>query len=263
MNSIEEITDSLGSLSQFRNLAKKRHHAGYDQNQELNEFVVLKGRFYLDSCGNLSKVIELSGDTSQVGNVMTRKDFYKSLGENGSMTSTPAPVPTETDTCSVCRKPWDISTCHDYVVTGNFGYHERCLYLKTAKEDFSCFQSLFELAGFEPSVFTAIPNGYWGEGKWYATPWYKVETPFGVIRIGWRKRVINIDWGATGKDFKVFFHKEDVTKWEHGIHAWGFAKAAEYLGALRSLLSMTTEALERTRISVEKEAREKVTAYES
>ncbi len=72
-----------------------------------------------------------------------------------------------------------------------------------------------------------IPNGYWNEPD--AEPWYAVETPGGVLKIGWRKRVISIDWTGMKLAREPDFSSEDVTKWETGIHAWGYEKLTEYL----------------------------------
>jgi hypothetical protein len=66
------------------------------------------------------------------------------------------------------------------------------------------------------------------------SPWFLVTTAKGIIKIGWRKRVINIDWSnsdikSTGDEL---FPNENVTKWETGIHAWGYEKAKEYINKL-------------------------------
>ncbi len=88
------------------------------------------------------------------------------------------------------------------------------------------------------SIFVQeIPNGYGGEDPYYAVyPWFIVTTPIGHIKIGWRKRVINIDWTNTlqKKKAEELFPNEDVTKsGEYDeiryIHAWGYEKAKEYL----------------------------------
>lgn len=77
-----------------------------------------------------------------------------------------------------------------------------------------------------------IPNEYGGKDPWYSLfPWFIVTTPIGHIKIGWRKRVINIDWThTTQKECACnLFPNEDVTKGEYYIHAWGYEKAKEYL----------------------------------
>jgi hypothetical protein len=79
-----------------------------------------------------------------------------------------------------------------------------------------------------------IPNGYCSEWCCKHLPWFVVTTRLGRITIGWRKRVIQIDW----KDSKItktameLFENEDVTKGDTYIHAWGYEKAKEYMQKL-------------------------------
>ena len=94
----------------------------------------------------------------------------------------------------------------------------------------------------EPIFVEEIPNGYGSSGYYKHLPWFVVTTSIGRIKIGWRKRVINIDWSETTqtKSGAMLFPDEDVTKGgqydyqgdgEKGryVHAWGYEKAAEYL----------------------------------
>ena len=81
-----------------------------------------------------------------------------------------------------------------------------------------------------------IPNEYCRHGCCAFYPWFMVTTPYGRIKIGWRKRVINIDWSDTkirvrGEDITA----DDVTKGKDYIHAYGYEKAAQYLTVLFSL----------------------------
>ena len=61
-------------------------------------------------------------------------------------------------------------------------------------------------------------------------PWWLVRTSRGLIKIGWRKRVINIDWSDT--NLRVIVTPDDVTKSVVMVHAWSEEKAVEYLKAL-------------------------------
>lgn len=62
-------------------------------------------------------------------------------------------------------------------------------------------------------------------------PWWLVKTKFGLIEVGWRKRVIQIDWRDTG--LRCVVTADEVTKDEHLVHAWNRAKAVKYLDELR------------------------------
>lgn len=79
-----------------------------------------------------------------------------------------------------------------------------------------------------------IPNEYWAGDV--HNPWLIVTTPVGHIKLGWRKRVINIDWSSTIIEAKAedLFPDEDVTKYDKSIHAWGYEKAQEYINKLLS-----------------------------
>lgn len=92
-----------------------------------------------------------------------------------------------------------------------------------------------------PIYVEQIPNEYWGRDPYgFASPWLIVTTPRGRIKLGWRKRVISIDW--SGSDIKEtandLFPNENVTKIDWLIHAWGYEKAKAYLWQL--LVANTT-----------------------
>lgn len=89
-------------------------------------------------------------------------------------------------------------------------------------------RALFLLAGWDVTRLHPLRNGY-SESR--TDPWWLVETRNGLIRIGWRKRVISIDWEST--ELRQVITDNDVTKDEQSVHAWGYAKALEYLTALR------------------------------
>ena len=82
-----------------------------------------------------------------------------------------------------------------------------------------------------------IENQYWPpayEEEKKNSPWWLVRTNKGLIEIGWRKRVISIDWKDTGVH-KVLTD-DDVTKGRQMVHAYSEEKALEYLKALSPLL---------------------------
>ncbi len=80
-----------------------------------------------------------------------------------------------------------------------------------------------------------VPNGYDPNSAYTKhLPWFVVTTPVGRITIGWRKRVISIDWSATvgTKDSSTLFAAEEVTMDTKLIHAWSTEKAATYIAAI-------------------------------
>ncbi len=84
------------------------------------------------------------------------------------------------------------------------------------------------------SYVEEIPNGYCSDWCHKHLPWFKVTTPVGRFTIGWRKRVIHLEWTETQgtKTAANLFAADDVTKGERYIHAWGLDKARAYIAAV-------------------------------
>lgn len=87
---------------------------------------------------------------------------------------------------------------------------------------------------FDQNLIVEIANCY---GGGFSDPWVLLKTEFGVIRMGWRKRVIAIHWElceplVSGEQVT----EDDVTKGSGNIHAWSYMKAAEYLASLHALM---------------------------
>lgn len=97
--------------------------------------------------------------------------------------------------------------------------------------------SLFTLAGFTVKDIHKLFNGYWPDCTDYAeeirkNPWWLIITPDGEwIKVGWRKRVIEINWAGT--KFRGSVTKNPVTQTDSLVHAYTSAKAVEYLTTLR------------------------------
>ena len=134
----------------------------------------------------------------------------------------------------------------NYVVqTGDEGffnvwtyYHGDCNQLERSFSEEQRFREVFQKAGFQYLVLEHLPNQYCPSER--CAPWFKVKTELGTVLIGWRKRVINIDWSelnSNGKNISSLFEGEDVTKSPTSIHAWGWDKATDYLMRVRSLLT--------------------------
>lgn len=97
-------------------------------------------------------------------------------------------------------------------------------------------RALFQLAGFTVTRVWQLENQYWPRVEEYrrerdAMPWWLLKTEIGLIEIGRRKRVINIDWSET--PVQQLITTDDVTMGVTMVHAWSIEKALEYLKALR------------------------------
>lgn len=93
------------------------------------------------------------------------------------------------------------------------------------------------LTVFSTPIFVEeIENGYCSDWCCAHLPWFVVTTKVGRFTIGWRKRVISIDWNDTvGTDTAiVLFEDEDVTKGLMSIHAWSTEDAKRYIDTIIS-----------------------------
>jgi hypothetical protein len=107
-------------------------------------------------------------------------------------------------------------------------------------------QAIFTLAGIHVLRMEPLIDGYGyspDDPRFYTTVprcvWWFVKTNCGWIKIGWRKRVINIDWSDTGIECDVT--EDDVTKEKTMVHAYSTESAIQYLKvlAIQSLFSKT------------------------
>lgn len=111
--------------------------------------------------------------------------------------------------------------------------------------DLDYFRALFLLAGIQAAKWHELANQYWPPSYTELRaqhPWYLAMTPHGPVRIGWRKRVISINWEDT--EVRRILTEDDVTKDETMVHAWSYEKALEYLGCLAGELAKLARAKE-------------------
>ena len=94
---------------------------------------------------------------------------------------------------------------------------------------------IFENAGLDPVHMRPIENGYCGGPCCIHIPWFIVTSELGPIKIGWRKRVINIDWSDSDvpHNGQEFFEGENTTTGDSYVHAWSDEKASAYLKTLK------------------------------
>lgn len=257
-------------LDGLRKLAKDRNTAGYDRKERLHQFIIL-GRWMTDTCGNfgLTEITHpyaredrplaehAAGRTLPPTLVKTpeRRDAWfaraltsviewERLAEmfpelSVRTTMSGWPYPKEGEVCAECKQGWTLANAHDVEDTREKFFHRECYKLHLAREEVLYFRSVFEAAGYPEAVFNEIANGYYA-GDPCMPPWFHVRTHIGVIEIGWRKRVINIDWSRCrfgNKDIAALFKDENVTVGETYVHAWGKEKAVEYLTKIRQTIS--------------------------
>lgn len=104
------------------------------------------------------------------------------------------------------------------------------------------YKSILTLAGFESEKNWELANGYWPDHPKYddvREPWWLFQTQHGLIRIGRRKRVTEIDWSATSFRGKIT-DEPNVTSEDTLVHAWSDDKAAKYMRELFGAISLVS-----------------------
>lgn len=98
---------------------------------------------------------------------------------------------------------------------------------KTKENLIACFP--------QPIYAKEIPNEYWNKDPTALTsPWLMVTTAIGHFKIGWRKRVINIDWSETDckKTGKALFPDYQMTVGADYIHAYNYDDARTFIAKI-------------------------------
>jgi hypothetical protein len=108
-------------------------------------------------------------------------------------------------------------------------YHGACNRRRLNDDERRHFTEILTAAGYSNFGLAAIPNGYGGG----AVPWFRITTHVGTLTVGWRRRVISIDWSDTREDMLELFRNEQVTKGSNYIHAHGKEAAIDYLRLIR------------------------------
>lgn len=129
-------------------------------------------------------------------------------------------------------QPGDESNCQRTTY-----FHHGCFRSWMTEKSRKEFETVFQSAGIVPEgILEAVPNEY-GSFE-YNGAWFVASTSYGKLRIGWRKRVIEIvlldDWPI---DCAALFADEGVTVGRQLVHAWSHEKATQYLNRIVHAMS--------------------------
>lgn len=129
---------------------------------------------------------------------------------------------------------WEEAQQKDHIIA--FNREEIETHNDNAKWDF--FNALFTLAKIPVLAHWELPNQYLPSV--YVTsrlqsPWWLVKTPYGLLKIGRRKRVWSLHWDDT--KLRNVITEDDTTKDRDMVHAWTEEKLLEYLKELRTQLT--------------------------
>lgn len=258
LDTVKGIEISLISLSAFNEMLNNRclWRKATGKKTYLNEFVIF-GRYQLDAFGQVL-TIKTTIDISNFPNVCTLDDFNALVSEYSASYSTY--IPKEGTSCPCCGKKFTIDDLRNTVfnLTNGKISHDSCSknYYHNKEID-KMSTNLIDLVYDENPKFDLLPNGYCSRECCKHIPWFLFHTSDGDIKIGWRKRVISIEWQENFKPFDMaIFNDEEVTKWCNnsyiykaveagtnptngirGIHAWGREKAYEYLEKVKEIVN--------------------------
>ena len=241
-NAAKGINDYIVDLKTLHHIMCIRHVAKHKKGIKLNEFV-WRGVLSFDQFGQTmylydQKYINDMPNKIKYGTVNYNTFRFYCEGYCGTFRA----IPDQDEVCPECGKAWSIDNIIDYITIEQdsykrVGYHKECLKLHKNREQLKEFKEIFsKVYDLNELKFTVIPNEY-SSYEHYAS-WFIVSTSDGDIKIGWRKRVINIEWLDNYKQFKETFVNEDVTRGGNldgvrNIHAWSVDKAIEYIDRAR------------------------------
>ena len=111
-------------------------------------------------------------------------------------------------------------------------YHPECLRRRVTNEFRNELRNSLRNAGINEYSIEEIPNEY--SGYPFYPKWCILKTDNFKLKIGRRKRVINVDVISSTVPIVVedLFPLENVTKSLDNIHAWNYEKLTEYLNVI-------------------------------
>jgi hypothetical protein len=224
-------------IAGLRELAKARHEAGYDRKERLSEWCVY-GLFWTDTCGNFSRMVDSAPRSRvrevEIPDVMDKAEVMEITPRFSAVMG--YAIPPVVEKCDRCLRGWDMRNISDYYAPQRQQdphRHKSCKALAIIEDEQAFFKEVLDRSEMPYTAMRAIPNEYYTDPTYFG-PWFIVDTEWGALRIGYRKRVINIDWSGTqiNHNGDITFKDEGVTVGRTMIHAWGKDKAIEYLRTL-------------------------------
>lgn len=230
INTVKGLMKNINELKSFDYIKSMRWVAANKFKIKLNEFVIHNAILF-DSYGQTMKLNYKEKDRKIFAEIISLKIFELRI-KNYSIQ--PATIPNHDTICPHCGQKWTIENIDDHIRQEDASYHIECnkfrLYEKSKKE-FDYIASTV----FEKYEIHAVKNEYGSES--YNGYWFIISSPEGDIKIGWRKRVIQIEWLKNYKDFKftaeTIVSTKEFSENIRFIHAWTIEKAIKYLRKAR------------------------------
>lgn len=235
INTLEGLTENIVNLKSFDYIRDIRLVANRKFNIKLNEFVLFNAVLF-DQFGQAMKLTYRNQESYnyKFNNIITLEEFKSNIEEFSYGSGA---IPNGKDYCSHCNQDWELINLRDCTQREGHKYHIECnkfsLYEKVKKE----FEYIASRA-FNNYQIYAIKNEYGSDD--YNGCWFIIKTSEGDIKIGWRKRVIQIKWLQNYKPFSFDGKEDDVTKKfsknERYIHAWNIDDAIKYLNEAKETI---------------------------
>jgi len=222
--------EKLRELKKILIFRKRAHFIG----RELNTFI-LYGKYALYSDGhiymcsykkkNMDEPDKPVLDISEVIDFELKEEVH---------------IPGEEDTCSICRKKFNISDIKNLAATEDSNCrksHKKCLKNYTEAVNYKKASQIVDSV-YQESPESEVITEYDNEGQ-KERIWYLYHTKQGDIGIRFKNKVIEIKWFGNFKPFKLekLFEEEDVTKKKLEdskiIHAWSVDDAIKYLSMVK------------------------------
>lgn len=243
-NTAQGINNYITDLETLRHIMNIRSIAYNKKKIKLNEFV-WRGILCFDQFGQTIYLYDHRSLNPNVKDITIEKCLFHKYCEG--WTETFRQIPEQNEMCPVCGKVWTLDTIPDYIVERKdyqlIGYHKECLRKYNDQIQLQEFKNIFaKVYNINELTFKSIPNEYCSCER--CASWFVVSTPDGHIKIGWRKRVINIAWLGDYRLYSEMFESEgNITRGfgecgslinERYIHAWSIEKAIEYLNRAKN-----------------------------
>lgn len=239
---IRKALSNLKDLNQMLDNRRVFYKCNGSPENKLHEFFIF-GYMHLDQFGQVWSLCSKDiGKLKARSDVMAMESMWKRNRNKMVSFGSAYVIPREGTICPCCGKEFTIEDIKTNPMVKRDGkvYHESCWqsYRGLKEIDFFARQLMGTLYNDTDYMYELLPNYYWGK-EYDFIPWFLFHTIDGDIIMGWRKRVISIEWQANYKPFNFYelFKGEDVTKWNkngfRGIHAWSKDDAYKYLKKVR------------------------------
>jgi len=238
----ERLQNGLDGL---RAIVRARREAGYDRKERMAEWCLL-GLFYTDTCGNTSLLTRgapadtwhiQAADLEPPPSVMPRADLERYTGH---WTGVFREIPPAEARCDRCGEGWTLRNVKDFMWLRDDGplpvsraRHRSCHRLVIIEREQREIATIVARSEIPHGGLYMIPNQYHPDPDVYG-PWFMLGTTAGRIKIGWRKRVINIDWSETSlrAQGSEIVAEPGITHGASFVHAYGADAAVEALRRL-------------------------------